>query len=298
MFIPDGILCRSSVLSGIPGVCHGFSGRAGGVSVLEHTRSLNLTVDLGDPDETVRRNTEIFCRAVSGGVFGADSGVKARQIHSTRIRILDRSHAGEGAAREAGEDCDGFLTDVPGVLPMIRVADCVPILFAGLKDGDPSRPAVAAVHAGWRGTAGGIAPKAVRMMADAGCSPAEIRCAVGAHIGFCCYEVGEDFAEAVRQARGSGFAARHIRLIEGSPAGSRPHADLVGMNLEVLAEAGIAASQVEVSPVCTMCDEAYYSHRRMRGVRGVMGAGIVICAAGSAGTGDELACGRRDPYPS
>ena len=123
MFIPDGILCRSSVLSGIPGVCHGFSGRAGGVSVLEHTRSLNLTVDLGDPDETVRRNTEIFCRAVSGGVFGADSGVKARQIHSTRIRILDRSHAGEGAAREAGEDCDGFLTDAPGVLPMIRVAD-------------------------------------------------------------------------------------------------------------------------------------------------------------------------------
>ncbi|MBQ5356554.1 MAG: laccase domain-containing protein [Clostridia bacterium] len=280
MFIPDGILCRSSVLSGIPGVCHGFSGRAGGVSVLEHTRSLNLTVDLGDPDDTVRRNTEIFCRAVSGGVFGADSGVKARQIHSTRIRILDRSHAGEGAAREAGEDCDGFLTDAPGVLPMIRVADCVPILFAGLKDGDPSRPAVAAVHAGWRGTAGGIAPKAVRMMADAGCSPAEIRCAVGAHIGFCCYEVGEDFVEAVAALCGSDFARRHIRpvtLPEGGKS-ARPHADLAGMNRELLLEAGLREENIDFSPDCTACadPDLYYSHRRMKGVRGTQGAGIAI----------------------
>ena len=280
MFIRDGIIYRSDVLSAVPGVLHGFSGRAGGVSVLEHTRSLNLTVGLGDPDETVRENTGIFCRAVSGGLFGAEAGVKAHQIHSTKIRLLDASHAGEGAVRTAAEggECDGFVTDAPGVLPMIRVADCVPILFAGLKDGDPSRPVVAAVHAGWRGTAGGIAPKAVRLMREMGCS--SLRCAVGPHIGACCYEVGEDFVEAVASLCGREFASRHIRPVF-LPDGSRspkPHADLAGMNRELLLGEGLADEQIDFSPDCTACSDpaSYYSHRRMKGVRGTQGAGIVI----------------------
>ena len=298
----DGILTRPEALTKFPGILAGFSSRAGGVSTLPHTASLNLADGLGDDPETVRKNKEIFARAVSAGMYGGSATVAAHQIHSARVRILTRENAGEGFDRAAGEDCDGFVTAEPGVMPVIRTADCAPILFAGLRE--DGVPIVAAVHAGWRGTVSGIAAEAVRVMESLGCEPSGIRAAIGPRIGFCCYEVGEDFAEAVRQARGSGFAARHIRLIEGSPAGSRPHADLAGMNLEVLAEAGIAASQVEVSPVCTMCDEAYYSHRRMRGVRGVMGAGIVICAGRCPGSGepprarDELACGRRDPYPS
>ena len=276
MFIQDGILRRSTLLSEVPGVLHGFSGRAGGVSTLEHTRSLNLTVDLGDPPEVVRRNTDIFCRAVSGGRFGAESGVKARQIHSAKIRPLNRTHAGEGAVRDAGEDCDGFVTDAPGVLPMIRTADCVPILFAGVK-GD-GRPVVAAVHAGWRGTAGGIAAKAVRSLADLGCSLSSIRCAIGPHIGFCCYEVGEDFVDAVEALCGSDFARRHIRIVPGSDPSSKPHADLTGMNRELLLLAGLGEDQIDVSPDCTMCSapERYFSHRRMKGKRGTQGAGIVI----------------------
>ena len=286
MFCRDGILFRSSVLAEVPGVLHGFSGREGGVSVLPHTRSLNLTVDLGDPPEVVRRNTDIFCRAVSGGRFGAESGVKAHQIHSVLIRPLAASQAGEGAVREPGDPCDGFVTDEAGILPMIRVADCVPILFAGLRDDGlqearspkNGRPVIAAVHAGWRGTAGGIAAAAVGELRSRGCSLSSIRCAVGAHIGFCCYEVGEDFAEAVRALCGSAFAARHIRTVPGSPPGSKPHADLTGMNLELLLTAGLTEEQIDVSPDCTMCaDEAlYFSHRRMKGVRGTQGAGIVI----------------------
>ena len=282
MFIRDGILFRSTLLGEIPGVRHGFSGRAGGVSTLEHTRSLNLTVDLGDPLETVRKNTDIFCRAVSEGEFGAEAGVKAHQVHSARIRRLDAAHAGEGAVREPGEDCDGFVTDAPGVLPMIRTADCVPILFAGLRD--DGSPVIAAVHAGWRGTAAGIAPKAVAELLAYGCSLSGIRCAAGAHIGFCCYEVGEDFAEQVKALCGASFAARHIRRVPGAPSGARPHADLTGMNRELLLEAGLGEGQIDVSPDCTMCSDPsyYYSHRRMKGVRGTQGGGIVLTRAAKA----------------
>ena len=284
MFIRDGILYRSDVLCSVPGVLHGFSGRAGGVSVLEHTRSPTLTAGLGDPDETVRANTGIFCRAVSGGLYGAEAGVKARQIHSAKIRLLGASHAGEGAVRPAAEgedgECDGFVTDAPGVLPMIRVADCVPILFAGLKDGDPARPVVAAVHAGWRGTAAGIAPKAVRLMREMGCPASSLRCAVGPHIGACCYEVGEDFVEAVASLCGREFAKAYIRpvLLPDGTRSPKPHADLAGMNRALLLEAGLAEGQIDFSPDCTACSDpaSYYSHRRMKGVRGTQGAGIVI----------------------
>lgn len=276
MFIRDGILYRSSVLSEVPGVLHGFSGREGGVSTLPHTRSFNLTVDLGDPLDVVRRNTELFCRAVSEGRFGAESGVKAHQIHSSLIRALNASQAGEGAVRDPGEPCDGFVTDAAGVLPMIRVADCVPILLAGSRE--DGRPVIAAVHAGWRGTASGIAPAAVEELTARGCSLSSIRCAVGAHIGFCCYEVGEDFVDAVASLCGKAFAARHIRPVPGSTAGSKPHADLSGMNLELLLDAGLTENHIDVSPDCTMCADPalYFSHRRMKGVRGTQGAGIVI----------------------
>lgn len=275
MFYKDGILTRSDILN-IPGVRHGFSSREGGVSALPHTASLNLSDNLGDPPEVVRQNRDIFARAVSDNLCGGGATVSAHQIHSSRVRLLTRENAGEGYDRPAGEDGDGFVTAEPFVMPIIRTADCVPILFAGCRpDG---APVVAAVHAGWRGTVAGIAAEALRRMEALGCGRETIRAAIGAHIGFCCYEVGEDFVEAIREARGTAFAERHVRLVEGSPAGSRPHADLTGMNLEILAEAGIVASRVDVSPACTMCDEAYYSHRRMKGVRGVMGAGIVICA--------------------
>ncbi|MBR4206198.1 MAG: laccase domain-containing protein [Clostridia bacterium] len=272
MFIRDGILFRSTTLSAVPGVCHGFSTREGGASTLEHTKTLNLTGGQGDAPETVLYNLGVFARAVSDGKYGAEAVVRAHQIHSSRIRQLAADNAGEGTVREAGEDCDGFYTDQPGVMPVIRVADCVPILFAGLKA--DSSPVVAAVHAGWRGTVSGIAPLAVERMLSLGCEKETIRAAVGAHIGFCCYEVGDDFFDAVRDARGADFAARHVRR----PApGEKRHADLSGMNLELLCEAGIAESAVDFCPLCTMEDtKTFYSHRGMNGKRGTMGAGIVI----------------------
>lgn len=271
MFYQSGIFSCSTLLD-IPNVHHGFSSRIGGVSTLPHTASLNISHNLGDPEEVVRENLNIFAKSLSGGAYSGEHTVTAHQIHSAKVRVLTPSSAGEGFSIPRGEDCDGFVTDCAGIIPIARVADCVPVLLAGQKsDGSP---VVSAVHAGWRGTVAGICGVAVEKMLSLGCVRETIRAAIGVHIGFCCYEVGEDFVDAVADIRGSAFAERHIR--KPSPD-SKPHADLTGMNVEILESAGISADRIDVHPDCTMCDtEKYYSHRGMNGKRGVMGGGICI----------------------
>ena len=274
MFYFSDHILRSTVLDEIPGICHGFSTRQGGVSTLPHTASLNLTRDLGDSDAVVEANLDIFARAVSEGQFDRSRAVTAHQIHSAKVRILDESNAGEGCSRESGEDCDGFVTASPCVMPIIRVADCVPVLLAGLRaDGVP---VVSAVHAGWRGTVSGICAEAVGKMLSLGASLSTIRAAIGPHIGVCCFEVGEDFVTSVRAMSGDDFAARHI---VPSPKGisGKFHADLTGMNREILVNAGVNPGNIDVSDACTMCDTVtFYSHRGMNGKRGTMGAGIAV----------------------
>lgn len=271
MFYRHNIFSRSSLLD-ISHVNHGFSSRAGGVSTLPHTASLNLSMNLGDPDEVVRENLEIFARSLTDGLYGGEHTVTLHQIHSAKVRILTSDNAGEGFSKPRGEDGDGFVTDQPGIIPIARVADCVPVLLAGLKaDGSP---VVSAVHAGWRGTVAGICAEAVGKMVSLGCERTSVRAAIGPHIGFCCYEVGGDFAEAVAEVQGSDFARRHIRRV---PHSVKPHADLTSMNLEILAGAGVPGECVDVHPDCTMCrPDMYYSHRASGGKRGVMGGGICI----------------------
>lgn len=268
MFYESGIIYKSTFLDG---VCHGFSTRLGGVSKASHTASMNLGFDRGDSREEVLENYSILARKISGGACTEADVVITSQIHSAKVRVISQANRGEGITREIGEPCDGFVTDTRGVMPIIRVADCTPILLCGTK-ADAS-PVIGAVHAGWRGSALGIASEAVRAMRELGCSVNSIKVAIGAHIGFCCYEVGEDFIESVRELCGADFASRHIRRVE---SGSY-HADLTGMNVEFLTSAGVLRESIDVSSECTMCDPAkYHSHRATHGLRGTMGAGIVI----------------------
>lgn len=268
MFFDDGIICRSTLLCEVPGVCHAFSTRLGGVSTLLHTREMNIAPGHGDPDGTVTQNIDILTRAASGGTLGAADAVLTHQIHSTDVRVIGREERGEGACRAAGAECDGFATAEYGVMPIVRTADCVPILLAGLRD--DGTPAVAALHAGWRGSAAGIAAAGVRALEKLGVSPAAVTAAVGAHIGMCCFEVGEDMRDAVRELRGSRFTERYI-----SERSGRLYADLSGMNLEFLCDCGVM--QTDVSDECTVClPEKYHSHRRGHGLRGTMGSCIAI----------------------
>lgn len=271
MFYKDGILLKSDFFS--DGVCHGFSGKEGGVSVHPHTATLNLAMGREDSDHVVRENIDRFAHAISGGIYGMADAICAPQIHSDLVRIVTKSDCGEGVTRPASAEGDGFVTDEKGVLIFVRIADCTPILLCGEKE--DGSPVISAVHAGWRGTAKGIAGKAVEAMCMLGCRPESIKAAVGPHIGSCCYEVGGDLLEEVTALRGSAFARQHITP---SPhASGKFFCDMTGMNREILMEAGVPSSHIDVTDHCTYCmSDQYYSHRKTAGKRGAMGAGIVI----------------------
>ena len=271
MFYQSGILLRSQALE-LPRVAHGFSTRLGGVSADPATKEMNLAFGREDPDSVVYENIGIFSRAVTDGRYGGDRVICAPQIHSDKIRYVTPADAGDGVTRRSPDDegFDGFVTDKPGVILTVRVADCVPILFAGIKE--DGAPAVAATHAGWRGTVAGIAARAVEKLTALGVPKSGIRAAIGPHIGACCFEVKDDFRDAVRTARGAGFASRHIKDRGGSL-----YADLTGMNLEILAEAGIKEGQIDVDADCTACrPDLFHSHRKTGGRRGAMGAAVAI----------------------
>ena len=238
-------------------VPHGFSTRIGGVSRETHTASLNLAFDRGDDRETVLENLRLFADAVG---VAPESVVSRKQVHSRDVISVDGCDCGEGYYTEA-DPCDGYVAKDKGVTLGVKSADCVPILFH-----DPISGVVGAVHAGWRGTASGIAAECVDKMCSLGADAKNIRVAIGAAIHFCCYEVGEDFLESVSKLAGEEMANRFIKDAYG-----RLHADIVGMNCQILLDSGVLKENTDVCDMCTCCHpELFYSHRFSHGLRGTM----------------------------
>ncbi len=244
--------------SDIIGVKHGFATRIGGVSRETHTSSLNLAFGRGDEHETVMENLKRFSMAV--GVSPA-SVISRNQMHSAKVVYADEKMRGEGYFTYTDEACDGYVTDRDGVTLGVKTADCVPILFA-----DEKAHVIGAVHAGWRGTALGIAAECVRKMGELGAKVENIHAAIGAAIHFCCYEVGEDFYSSVVELVGEDTAREFIREENG-----HLHADIVGMNRKLLLDAGLRDGNIDVCEYCTACEpELFYSHRYSHGFRGTM----------------------------
>lgn len=253
--ISDTIPCR-----------HGFSTRNGGVSSLPHTSSLNLAFGRGDDDETVMKNLRIFAGAVG---FDAEKTVSVPQVHSADVRIIRKEDAGLGYTRNAPEGFDGYVTADSDIPIGVKTADCVPILFASVRAGEVV--SVGAVHAGWRGTVSGIASECVKKLIGLDARSDEIRVAVGPCIHPCCYEVGQDFFDKVCEIRGDTFAHEFISCRDG-----KLFADLTGMNVRILTDAGIPRENIDVCTLCTCCHpEMFYSHRYTGGKRGTMCSVIV-----------------------
>jgi YfiH family protein len=235
-------------------VVHACFTRLGGAS-RPPWQSLNTGHTVGDDLAHVRENHERICQAL--GIRRSEI-VSPHQVHSAIVRVVgDRDR---GAVKEG---TDALVTDVPGVYLMLRFADCVPVLFY-----DPVRGAVGLAHAGWRGTVACIARATVQRMAEAfGCRPADIRAGIGASIGPCCYEVGDEVVEAVREA----FPVAPFLLQRR--ASGRWHFDLWAANRYQLFRAGLTS--VEVSGLCTACrTDEWFSHRAEMGRTGRLGAVI------------------------
>ena len=161
----------------LSGSVHCFSTRFGGVSE-GALSSLNLGTHRGDRPENVRENYRILGTAVG---FSPEETIFTRQEHTDLLLRVGKQDCGTGLEREQTAVCDGLLTDEPGAALVCFGADCTTLLLF-----DPVRQAIAAVHAGWRGTAQGIAYKAVlRMQAEFGCAPEHIHAAIGPCIGRC-----------------------------------------------------------------------------------------------------------------
>ncbi len=180
------------------------------------------------------------------GWLSAHPAVTLRQIHS------DRVHTANGLADRQCEG-DALVTDQIGQRIGVRTADCVPLLIA-----DPVTRAVAAVHAGWRGTAASISEKAVsRMAQEFGSNPAHLHVAIGPAIRVCCYEVGPEVVAELAPFFPEWTTDPHNAL----PA--HRNVDLVEANRRTLTRSGVPASRIYDGGYCTMCDaELFHSFRR------------------------------------
>lgn len=244
-------------------VPHGFTTRRGGVS-RGHLASLNIGVHRGDSPENVAENYRRL-----GQSLGFSHLVLTRQTHSDIIRRVDLADADRGLTQDVWPECDGLITNTPGLALVVFTADCTPILLH-----DPVTGAVGAVHAGWRGTAADIAGKAVRAMAaEFGANPETIHAAIGPNIGQCCFETDSDVPNAMVQTLGEAAQA-FLRQ-----NGAKFHVDLKGLNAQLLKNAGVR--HIEISGDCTACQpERFWSHRITGGLRGSQGA-VIVCKEGA-----------------
>ena len=244
---------------------HGFSLRRGGSSAAP-AQGLNLGFTLADSREAVEANRLRFFRALGVDRFAL---ADLQQVHSARACRATR--AGGGVAYISADpfapaptrlpaqaslkpEADTLVTDEAEVLLAIRTADCLPILVA-----DSDRRAIAAVHAGWRGTLAGVAEAAIAAMGRAfRSSPPNLVAALGPSIRSCCYEVGPEVEEAFRN-RWPGSETFFQRRYPNA----RPMLDLAAANLAQLHRSGVPSSQIHVAEFCTACrTDLFFSHRK------------------------------------
>lgn len=248
---------------------HAFSTRVGGVSELTHTASLNLAFGRGDERDTVLKNLSLFASAVG---FDAEKLVSVHQIHSADVRLVDKSHAGQGYIIKEDFECDGYVTNTSGLAVGVKTADCVPILMEGYgESGDVC--CVGAAHAGWRGTVSGIAVKCLEKMRTLGAE--RVLVAIGPAICGKCFEVRADFYDAVSEILGAELTEKYV-LHDDKKTGVW-HTDLRRMNKDFLVSAGVDERDIDISEDCTCClPERYFSHRYSGGKRGTQLSIIVM----------------------
>jgi len=231
------------VRAALPGAEVLFSSRRGGVSEGPFA-SLNLGRLTDDEDGHVDENR---ARLAAAAGLPRERFLYGRQVHGATVR---RATEPPGPARPHAEE-DGQATALPDAAALVFVADCLPVMLA-------AEGAVAAVHGGWRGLAGGILAEGIAALRELG-ARGPVTAAIGPGAGGCCYEVGEEV---------------HAHFAEHDARVGERNLDLKRIARRQLEEAG--AAEVHDTGLCTMCADPglFFSHRRDRGVTGRQ-AGVV-----------------------
>ncbi len=232
---------------------HGFSTRQGGVS--PPARQLNLSATEWDVWENVRENRRRFLAALR---LGDVPLVTLSQIHSARVHTIDEKQTNlasllSSRANSDKPEGDALVTEVPHAALGIQVADCFPLLIA-----DKERRAVAAVHAGWRGTHGRIVSQTIkRMRKEFDSDPRRLVAAIGPGIRECCYEVGAEVATAFEDV------FPNVRVARESTRASHYLLDLRAALGAQFAESGVIEENVHDLGLCTRCHaEKFFSFRK------------------------------------
>jgi len=272
----------------LPWLLHAFSTRRGGFSK-PPAAGLNLGFVESDRRVRVERNRQQFFKAIGAGRF-TPAGL--RQIHSAAVYRVETTPDRSLHYRPCGLDFpvapkraipggDALITDRPGALLSVRIADCLPVLLV-----DPRRRAIAAVHAGWRGALQRVVEKAVgAMRREFDLEPSRMAAILGPSIRACCYAVGQEVVDAFCGGFVNGerffrpppsddpsqaLSARNPMLfLSPHPPGHGPepaaaaHLDLVAVARDQLRQAGLRSANIHVAPFCTACrTDLFFSHRK------------------------------------
>jgi YfiH family protein len=246
------------------GFRHAFSTRSGGVSPLPvDVLHLGMTeADREDARVLIGENRRRFLASLALDDWTLQT---ASQVHSATVKVITcRAPAGEGLPT-----ADALVTQLPRVALGIQAADCLSLLIA-----DPIGGAVAAVHAGWRGTVGKIVARTLETMQQScGTDPADVLVALGPAIGPCCFEVGNEVIEQFETIN----PRTRTHLLSAPRADGKAHLDLNLANCHQLIEAGVPSPQIYDCKYCTVChNDLFFSYRAERGKERPVGRHLAI----------------------
>lgn len=257
-FTKSGSLLRYASLSAYNRLTHFVTTRKGGCS--ENTyASFNCCPYCNDREENVVRNLQLLGQelAETDQTSLPYGFIIPHQIHKTQCLHIDRAFLSSSKPQQhaALEGVDALITTESGCCLCISTADCVPLLLY-----DTRHEAIAAIHAGWRGTVARIAEHTLQEMNSRfGTQGADLIATIGPSISAAAFEVGDEVAETFQD---NGFDLKEIAF--RSPENGKYHIDLWKANRQQLTTFGIKADKIETAGICTYSRyEDFFSARRL-----------------------------------
>ena len=256
----DLTILQFTNLNHFPELLHFSTTRIGGCST-DNYSTLNLGFNSGDLPQHVISNRLSLCSALEQN---PEKLIFPKQTHSSTVKTItsDFFALDQETRKSYLNNTDALITRLNGVCISIKTADCVPILLF-----DPDQKVVAAIHAGWRGTAQKIVSKTIYAMAEEfGSKPGDIRAGIGPSISPEVYEVGEEVWRQFDSQFCSANGRPDKRLL-----------DLWKANYSQLVTAGVPDNQIEIAKICTLSDPVHFFSARRDGANtGRMATGIMI----------------------